>query len=176
MAAADENFPVAGLARDGWSTEEEATATCFCGAVQLVFPLQAPGLVNRHVCHCSDCRKISSGLYMSNIVVRDTHLRHVRGERELKTFAQAATVRSGGLMTNHFCGTCGTLMYRVGERFPGLAILRTGTVDDFSLAETKLRPQVEQFVETRAGWQRPILDVPQAVGMFSASDIKRAAL
>jgi hypothetical protein len=30
-------FPLAGLASDGWSTEDEATATCFCGAVQLAF-------------------------------------------------------------------------------------------------------------------------------------------
>lgn len=37
MATSDDKFPVAGLARDGWSTEDEATATCFCGAVQLVF-------------------------------------------------------------------------------------------------------------------------------------------
>jgi hypothetical protein len=37
MSTSDAKFPVAGLARDGWSTEDEATATCFCGAVQLVF-------------------------------------------------------------------------------------------------------------------------------------------
>lgn len=30
------NFPLT-VAEDGWSTEEEATATCFCGAVQLSF-------------------------------------------------------------------------------------------------------------------------------------------
>lgn len=30
-------FPLAGQADDGWSTEDEATATCFCGAVQLAF-------------------------------------------------------------------------------------------------------------------------------------------
>jgi hypothetical protein len=30
-------FPLAGVAMDGWSTETEATATCFCGAVQLSF-------------------------------------------------------------------------------------------------------------------------------------------
>jgi hypothetical protein len=28
-------FPLAGLASDGWSNEDYATATCFCGAVQL---------------------------------------------------------------------------------------------------------------------------------------------
>lgn len=31
------NFPVAGETNDGWSSETEATATCYCGAVQLVF-------------------------------------------------------------------------------------------------------------------------------------------
>lgn len=30
-------IPLAGLADDGWSKEDEATATCFCGAVQLAF-------------------------------------------------------------------------------------------------------------------------------------------
>ena len=37
MADPTDKFPIAGLARDGWSTSDEATATCFCGAVQLVF-------------------------------------------------------------------------------------------------------------------------------------------
>ena len=30
-------IPLASLANDGWSKEDEATATCLCGAVQLVF-------------------------------------------------------------------------------------------------------------------------------------------
>lgn len=30
-------FPLNGLANDGYSNENEATATCFCGAVQLAF-------------------------------------------------------------------------------------------------------------------------------------------
>jgi hypothetical protein len=36
-ASSESRFPLAGQADDGWSTEEEATATCFCGAVQLAF-------------------------------------------------------------------------------------------------------------------------------------------
>jgi hypothetical protein len=55
-------------------------------------------------------------------------------------------------MTNYFCKTCGTLMYRTGSAFPGMSILRIGTVDDFSLMETVLKPQVEQFVKTRVSW------------------------
>jgi hypothetical protein len=30
-------FPLAGARQDGWSDENRATATCFCGAVQLSF-------------------------------------------------------------------------------------------------------------------------------------------
>ena len=32
-----QDFRFAGAANDGWSKEDEATATCFCGTVQLVF-------------------------------------------------------------------------------------------------------------------------------------------
>jgi hypothetical protein len=40
MAVSDDTksyFPLAGLATDGWSTDDEATATCYCGTVQLAF-------------------------------------------------------------------------------------------------------------------------------------------
>ncbi|KFZ12576.1 hypothetical protein V501_04146 [Pseudogymnoascus sp. VKM F-4519 (FW-2642)] len=142
-------MPLAGGARDGWSKEDEATATCFCGAVQLAFPTQGPGLVDTFVCNCVDCRKITASMFASNVTVADTHLKHLRGQDNLKTFSQSHTIGSGKTMTNFFCSTCGTLMYRVGAAFPGLSILRIGTVDDFNLHETKLRPRVEQFTKDR---------------------------
>lgn len=109
---------------------------------------------------------------MSNITVSDARIRWIRGEDRLTTFAEAETVRAKAEMTNYFCSTCGTLMYRRGARFPGLTILRTGTVDDFSLAETKLRPQVEQFIETRVSWSTPIQGAAQVVGLHQPSDIE----
>jgi hypothetical protein len=54
-------------------------------------------------------------------------------------------------------------MYRVGAAFPGVSILRIGTVDDFQLHETKLRPRVEQFVESRVAWLRGVEGIPQIV-------------
>lgn len=33
----DSFLPLAGLARDGWSNDKEATSTCLCGTVQLSF-------------------------------------------------------------------------------------------------------------------------------------------
>ena len=102
----------------------------------------------------------------------DSHLKHLRGEDNLTTFSEDKTIRANALMTNYFCKKCGTLMYRRGARFPGLTILRTGTVDDLALAETKLRPQVEQFIERRVAWSVPIEGTAQVVGMHQPLDIE----
>lgn len=67
-------------------------------------------------------------------------------------------------MSNFFCSTCGSLMYRVGEAFPGHSILRLGTVDDFNLHETKLRPRIEQFTKDRVGWLHHVEGVGQVGG------------
>lgn len=47
-------------------------------------------------------------------------------------------------------------MYRVGEAFPGKSILRIGTVDDFHLHETKLKPRREAFTKDRVCWLREV--------------------
>lgn len=96
-------------------------------------------------------------MFATNFTVADTHLKHLRGRENLKAFGQsrtvaAHTVESGNTMTNYFCSTCGSLMYRVGAAFPDMSILRVGTVDDFSLHETKLRPTLEQFTKDRVAW------------------------
>jgi hypothetical protein len=91
-------------------------------------------------------------MFASNFTVRDTHLRHIRGQDNLKTFSQSRSVASGNTMTNYFCDTCGSLLYRVSSGAPGQSILRIGTIDDFSLIETKIRPKREQFVKQRPSW------------------------
>ena len=152
-------IPVAGCADDGWSKEDSATATCYCGAVQLAFPTQGPGLLSTFVCHCTDCRKITASMFSSAFSVRDTHLTHVRGRDNLTAYGQSHTIASGNQMTNYFCSTCGTLMYRVGS--PGAKLLRIGTVDDFHLHETKLRPQREIWTKDRVGWLSAVEGIEQ---------------
>ncbi|KAF1918296.1 Mss4-like protein [Ampelomyces quisqualis] len=145
-------IPLAGVATDGWSKEDEATATCFCGAVQLAFPTTAPGLVDSFVCNCTDRRKITGLMFTSAFVIDDKFLKHLRGQSQLKAFAQSSFIASHTLMTNYFCSTCGSLMYRIAARLPGHSILRLGTVDDFNLVETKLRPRTEVFMKDRVSW------------------------
>ncbi|KAJ7628818.1 Mss4-like protein [Roridomyces roridus] len=168
-AASDKSksyFPLAGIAKDGWSNDDEATATCFCGTVQLKFPTHGPGLIDIFLCNCADCHKITASMFASNFVVADTHLTHIRGKENLTTYSQSHTIESGNVMTNSFCKTCGTLMYRVGLGFPGKSILRLGTVDDFTLMETKLRPRVEQFTKDRVAWLCAKEGMEQAKGNY----------
>ncbi|KAK8082684.1 hypothetical protein PG996_001465 [Apiospora saccharicola] len=157
-----------GHATDGYSKENEATATCFCGTVQLAFPTSYPGVVSRFVCHCLDCRKLTATMFASNFTVQDPYLKHVRGQDQLRQWSQSRTIATGNTMANHFCGQCGTLI----TGFPGKYFLRIGTVDDYHLHETRLRPQVKQFVESRVGWLKPIEGVKQVNGMHTYADVK----
>ena len=103
-------------------------------------------------------------MFASNFTIADTHLKHLRGRDNLKTFSQKRTPASGKTMTNYFCSTCGTLMYRIGASFPGSSILRIGTIDDFHLHETKLKPKVEQYTKSRVGWLHGAEGVEQVEG------------
>ncbi|KAG0652701.1 hypothetical protein D0Z07_0286 [Hyphodiscus hymeniophilus] len=143
-------FPLAGIAEDAFSKEDEATATCFCGAVQLTFVPSK--VVTTFVCNCSDCHKVTASMFASNFTVNDEDLKWLRGKENLKVYSQAKTPISGKAMTNYFCSTCGTLMNRVGTAYPGQNFLRIGTVDDFSLHETVLRPQNEVFMKYKNNW------------------------
>jgi len=123
--------------------------------------VEGEGLVNTFVCNCTDCRKITASMFASNFTIRDSHLEHARGRDRLRTFSQSRTIGSGQAMTNHFCGDCGTLMYRVAEQLPECSILRIGTVDDFSLHETKLRPRQEHWIKDRVGWFAGVVGVEE---------------
>lgn len=91
-------------------------------------------------------------MFASNFVVKDKFMKHLRGQEKLTAFKQKETIATGNFMTNYFCSTCGTLMYRVSSGYPGVSIMRIGTVDDFNLHETKLKPSVEQFTSCRVSW------------------------
>jgi hypothetical protein len=151
-----------------------ATATCYCGAVQIEVPTEGEGFVDTFICHCTDCRKItaryfpplpishhqhcidsSPSMFASNFVVKDTHLKHTRGESKLTRFRQSNTIATGNAMENSFCSVCGTLMYRRSTGYPGMSIPRIGTIDDFALQETKFKPRVETFEKDRCRWLKP---------------------
>ncbi|KAI8623571.1 Mss4-like protein [Xylariaceae sp. FL1651] len=146
------------------SLASEATATCLCAAVRLSFPTEGPDLIDTFICHCSNCRKLSASLFGAGIMVSSRSVKHLRGQDNLTDFMTPGAVASGGAVTNTRCGTCGTLMYRISTSFPGVIALRTGTVDDASLFENKLRLKTEQFTMYRPSWLPACKDAKQAEG------------
>ncbi|KAL7420917.1 hypothetical protein Q5752_004871 [Cryptotrichosporon argae] len=158
-------FPLGNTTQDGYTKGDRASATCYCGKVQIDVPLTAPGLVGTFACRCTDCRKMHSSFGATNFTVRDEDWHYVRGEDNLTVFEQTVTIPGGHKMTNHFCKTCGVIIRRFGSRFPGVSFLRTGTVDDFTLHETVLKPQREVFVEDRVTWNGPVDGAEQVEGM-----------
>ncbi|KAI9690944.1 MAG: hypothetical protein M1822_008564 [Bathelium mastoideum] len=163
-------FPLASIANDGYNKDNEATATCFCGAVQIAFPTEAPGLVDSFVCNCTDCHKITASMFASNFIADDNYVRHLRGEDNLTSWSNNKTIQSGNTMTNYFCKTCGSLLYRVSTGWPGKKVMRIGTIDDFNLIETKLKPRVEQFTKDRVSWLHGADGVPQVYGNHYAGE------
>lgn len=61
------------------------------------------------------------------------------------------TADSGNTFTSHFCGDCGSTLWRDGPTFPGLKIVKVGVIDDYE-ALNDAKPGVELFGEHRVGW------------------------
>jgi hypothetical protein len=105
-------------------------------------------------------------MFASNFIVNDSALKHIRGQDKLTKFSQSETIATGNTMSNYFCSVCGTLMYRKSSGSPGKSIPRIGTVDDFNLHETKLKPRIEQFGKDRVCWFKGGESVEQREGNY----------
>jgi hypothetical protein len=111
-------------------------------------------------------------MFATNFTSLDTHTRFTRGQDNLTVFSQSSTTTTGETMANSFCKTCGTLMFRAGTVAPGTRFMRGGIIDDHSLHDGMLKPQVEIFTEHRGAWVKPVDGAEQAIGMgpFAKSD------
>lgn len=103
-------------------------------------------------------------MFASNFLVKDSALKYERGKDKLTRYAQKKTIASGHTMENSFCSICGTLMYRITSNHPDEILMRIGTVDDFLLHETKLKPTLENFVKDRVGWFSGVEGAKQVQG------------
>nr|POE56422.1 putative glutathione-dependent formaldehyde-activating enzyme [Quercus suber] len=117
---------------------------CFCGKVRIEYTgeIQAKAL-----CHCEDCKKITGSTYSTNIIVPGDGFSVTSGTP--KTFSKQAD--SGNSITSHFCGDCGSTLFREGATFGPSKVIKVGIMDDVSaLADAK--PAVELFAPERVGW------------------------
>ena len=69
-------------------------------------------------------------------------------------------------MMSHFCLTCGTTMCCTSSSFPGMAVLKIGTIDDLALRDVLLRAEVEQLPGGSLGWT-PFEMLQERMGIIS---------
>jgi hypothetical protein len=94
---------------------------CLCGAVR--YRLTAPPLAV-YTCHCRDCQRASGAGELSMPVQRET-LEH---SGKLVHFDKTAD--SGRAVRMFRCAACGTRLWNAPLAFPGLLVLKPGTLDD----------------------------------------------
>ncbi|TVY53592.1 hypothetical protein LCER1_G003609 [Lachnellula cervina] len=130
---------------------------CFCGKIRMSYS----GEPNAHVlCHCLDCRKISGSTYSNNLVVPENNFKVISGTP--KTISKVAD--TGKTITSHFCGDCGTTLYRDGASFPNAVIIKSGILDDPEFPNKNI-PKGELFASERVKWIAPIDGAAQMSGM-----------
>lgn len=130
---------------------------CYCGNIR--YSIEGEPVV-KALCHCADCKKISGSTYSTNAVYPRSGFKVLSGSAKEYT----VTADSGNKMTSYFCGDCGSTMWREGATFPGLAVLKVGTLDNAeALADSK--PLAELFAPSRVPWVTAIENAKQAERM-----------
>jgi hypothetical protein len=117
-------------------------AKCLCGASRISWDTEpsfkvslVPILAHSYLrltsifqfrCHCTDENHLAGNGFSNNYYVADPEETLKVLKPGFKHWTQ--TVLSGNEMTNHFCGECGSLVYRTSSGYPGFA-LKVGNVD-----------------------------------------------
>jgi len=130
---------------------------CFCDKIRISYNGEPETSI---LCHCLDCRKITGSTYSSNIVIDAANFKLEKGSP--KTISKTAD--SGKIITSHFCGDCGTTLFRTGDTFPNKYIVKFGTMDDAQWPKNNV-PTVELFAPTRVPWVSPIKGAAQVDSM-----------
>lgn len=120
------------------------TGGCLCGAIR--YELKSEPSMTA-VCHCTHCQRQSGGVFSTNLVVPESD--YVQ-QGETKVYQD--TGDSGKAVYRHFCGNCGSPITSRVEAMPGVAMVKAGTLDDFS----GLKPAVEVYTDHAADWVAPI--------------------
>lgn len=113
---------------------------CLCGAVRYHSAAAAKGV---GVCHCSHCQKTSGSAFPVNIFVPADGFA-LTGP----VASYTDTADSGRTLQRAFCSTCGSSLFSKAQIFPGMVILKAGTLDDRSW----VKPMVHVWTASRQSW------------------------
>lgn len=127
--------------------------SCVCGAVSYRAQGEAFYVGN---CYCRCCRKESGTGHATDLALAEEAVA-VTGELTRHT----RIADSGAAIESHFCPRCGTTIYARAAAFPGVLLIRAGTLD----GDTELSPQMNLFVGHAPAWDPPSPMLPGFAGM-----------
>lgn len=129
-------------------TSRDLAGGCVCGAVRFV----AWGRSDRsYVCHCTECQRRCGSAFAMLLPVGESRFRHT-GD----TLCVEQVEAEGVVAELHACAKCLTRIFTRNPKWPGLVVLRVGTLDDAVSA----RPAFHIWTRSRQLWIALPTDVP----------------
>ena len=117
------------------------TGGCQCGTLRYQIA-EAPRLV--YLCHCTDCKKMTSSAFSIGVVIAEDAFRLTKGEPKL---AQRTT-DSGRIATRLVCPDCGSWVSSAPRPGATVRTIRGGTLDDTS----GLQPTAHLWTRSKQPW------------------------
>jgi hypothetical protein len=123
---------------------------CHCGAIVYEADVNPDTVA---ICHCTDCQRLSGGIFRVNIPAPAEHFRILKGEprRYIKT------ADSGAKRVHAFCESCGSPVYSSAVENPKSYSLRLGALNQRNELG---RPHKQIWTKRRVGWMPALDDVP----------------
>lgn len=125
------------------------TGGCRCGAARYTIALEQ--VPRTYACHCTLCQRASGSSFAHQMPVPEAAL-SVTGP--LRT--AVVTSASGAISTGYHCAACVGRLYSTNSRWPGMAMVRAGTLD----GSEHLTPALHMFTSTKQPWILLPDDVP----------------
>jgi hypothetical protein len=116
---------------------------CLCGDVRYECTGDPE---NASYCHCDDCKKATGGPYTVGVLVQADKLSIVSGK--VKGYTTIAD--SGRKITRWFCPKCGSPLFTRSEKFPDLAFLKAGCINEPEL--NMVKPNRQTWTERAVPW------------------------
>lgn len=113
---------------------------CLCGMVRYKAEGEDAG---NFLCHCKNCQKQSGSAFSINLVYPEAQF---KPEGPISVYTDKS--EAGNPVLRHFCENCGSPIFSTIPHFPGIVILKVGTLDDNS----SYTPGAEVWCDSRQNW------------------------
>lgn len=123
---------------------------CRCGAVR--YAVAALGPPKIYCCHCRDCQTWSGSAFTQQALVPASA---IRATGPVTDYAMAR--EDGATSTQYLCATCHARLWNINSRWPMLAVVRAGTLDE----SDGLSPALHIWTARKQPWIVIADDVPR---------------